>query len=132
MAADEATASDEGAVAKPLQAEAAVAETNGDKKTIDWKPKEGAEEVILELPPKLMGSVVFRAGILRDNDIAGASRLCQAIVGSDQFELILDAMDAANVTTDDEEGMTSLGDLLNKSLALYGLTEGESTASQES
>lgn len=127
-----AAPSSEAVADQPRQAEAAVEETTEERKSITWKPKEDAEEITLDLPPKLLGSVIFRAGILRDDDVVGSSRLSQAVLGGEQFDRVMDAMDAAGVTTDDEEGMTSLGNLLNSALAMYGLTEGESTASQES
>jgi hypothetical protein len=107
--------------------EAAVAENTETNHKVTYKL--GESEVELQLPPKLRASVIFRAGVLRDDDGAAASKLIQAVLGSEQFEQVMDAMDRAGMTIDDEAAMTSIGNLLNDALATYGVTPGKSEAS---
>lgn len=109
------------------KAEAAIAEGGPVEHKVTFKL--GESELEVQLPKKLKMSVMFRAGVLRDNDGQGASRLIQAVLGDEQFDQVLDIMDAEGQTTDDEEGMTAVGNLLNDALATYGVTPGESQAS---
>jgi hypothetical protein len=150
MAADDATAPpdlgvvaevpENGHAAKPApeeptpetsqQARAEAALDEGSDKTVVYRIRD--RELKLHLAPKLKASVMYRAGILRDDDGAGAARLAQATLGDEQFDQVLDEMDAAGLTIEDEEAMTSLGNLLNAALATYGVTPGESQASPKS
>lgn len=107
--------------------EAGIAEAEHKNHKVTWKLR--GEEIEFQLPEKLLLSVVHRAGILRDDDIAGATKLSEAIIGREEFARLLDKMDELQITVDDEEGATSVGNLINDALAVYGVTPGESEAS---
>lgn len=109
------------------KAEAAIAEGEPTNHRVTFRVRES--ELELQLPEKLKMSIMFRAGVLRDNDGQGASRLIQAVIGPEQFDDLMDMMDDNGLTVDDEEGMTAIGNLLNDSLASYGMGPGESQAS---
>jgi hypothetical protein len=110
------------------KADAAVAEAEGTNHKVTYRVR--GRELQLQLPAKLRASVIYRAGVLRDDDGAAASKLIQAVIGPEQFELVLDEMDEADLNIDDEEAMTSMGTLINDALAVFGVTPGESEASQ--
>lgn len=91
----------------------------------------------ITLPPKLRESVIWRAGILREDDFQGTARLVQSVIGAEQFARILDRLDEQEVyviepTEDDEEPVSPMGELLDKALSVYGLSLGESQASTDS
>lgn len=97
------------------------------------KPRNiGFRGIELELPPKLAASVLPRFWRLRDDDAAGAMRLLESIIGAGNFDRVLDKMDEDGLTVDDEDGLTELGNLISDSLGAYGMTAGESEASESS
>ena len=114
------------------EAKAAQKEKSGDAPTIEFMGMK------IVLPPKLRESVIWRFGILREDDFQGAARLVQSVIGQDQFALILDKLDEEEVfvderADDDEDPAVSpMAELLEKALAVYGLTPGESKASTDS
>ncbi len=112
------------------EAKAALQE-NGDGPTIEFMGLD------ITLPPKLRESVIWRFGVLREDDFQGIARLVQSVIGTEQFSLILDKLDEEEVyvvepTEDDENPVSPMGELLDKALAVYGLTPGESQASKDS
>lgn len=115
-----AAAPDKGAAAR------AEKETDSKPKVISFR---GVE---LTLPDQLLASVLLRAVRLRDNDLQGSIRMLESVIGSEQLDLVLDKLDADKVMIDDEDGMTEVGTLLNNALHEYGLTGGESPASNDS
>lgn len=114
------------AAARPRKDEAARAEKNGQPKEIEYRG------VTLTLPPKLLGSVPFRVGVLRDDDIIGASKLMQSILGEVEFQKVLDKMDEDGIDINDADGLSEVGELIQKALAQYGMSPGESQASAAS
>lgn len=105
---------------------AARAEANGKVEPISFRGLE------LKLRPKLPLSVIARYGVLRENDIAGSFRILEAMVGREQFSLLMDKLDEEEIDIDDEKGMTEVGELLRSAFIAYGLTEGEAEASDSS
>jgi hypothetical protein len=99
---------------------------NGKPKTLDFRG------VSILLPPKLMGSVLFRWARLRDDDLVGATKLAESIIGKEQFDRVLDKMDEDGIEFDDVEGMTEVGTLINKAFDAFGMSAGESSASGNS
>lgn len=108
------------------KAAAAQAESNG---KVDPIMFHGLE---LKLKPKLPLSIPMRIGVLRDDDVMGAFRIIESMVGRDQYQLLVDKVDEEGLDTDSEAGMTEIGELLNQALENYGLTQGEAQASDSS
>lgn len=108
------------------KAAAAQAERNGQPRTIEFRG------ITFELPVKLGASIIWRAGITRDDDIGGIARLVESVIGADGFSRVLDKLDADGVTVDDDEALDAVLDLLNRALGEYGLSTGESQASTRS
>ena len=108
------------------KAKAAVAESNGKVEPIDFRGLE------LTLTPKLPLSVVARFGVLRDDDVVGAFRILEAVIGRSQYQALMDKLDEEEIDVENEKGMTEVGELLNKALARYGLAPGEAEASDNS
>jgi hypothetical protein len=113
-------------VAAEKKAAAARAESNGQLEPIKFRG------IDLKLMPKLPLSVVGRASVLRDDDVPGIFRTLEAILGREQYQLVMDKLDDDSVDVDNEKGIAELGDILSKALEAYGLTPGESQASQDS
>lgn len=116
MAAGKAAASEKGAAAR--------------REAADEGPTLEFHGLTLQLPAKLPGSVVWRYGILRDNDVIGAARIIESMVGREQYNAIMDKLDEIGVTYDDEEGMTEIGQMAQNILEAYGMSQGEAEASQ--
>lgn len=89
----------------------------------------------LTLPPKLRESVIWRFGVLRETDIAGTARLVQAVIGTQQYQQVLDKLDEDEVyigESDSGDETSPMVILLRDALASYGLEPGESPASNGS
>lgn len=105
---------------------AAQAEKKNEEHVIEFR---GVE---IKLPPKLRESVIWRWGILRDGDVGGVARLIQSIIGESAFDEVLQKLDEDEVYVDPDAETSPLGELMEKALAEYGLTPGESQASNGS
>lgn len=148
MAADGAAVPQEGAAAEgqdlpnlgevptppdpQAKVDAAQAEVNGEGHRLHWGVNEDDEGLELTLPPKLRLSVVGRASVVREDDVEEIFQLIEAVVGREQYTLVMNELDKQEVTADNEDSAASLGRLLNDALGLYGTSPGESPASPNS
>jgi hypothetical protein len=109
-------------------ANAAQEEGSDQEHIIEWM---GLEIV---LPPKLRESVIWRFGILRDNDFQGQARLIESVIGAEQFAKVLDHLDEEDVYADpeNEDSKSPMAELIDDALGAYGLITGESGASTDS
>jgi hypothetical protein len=113
------------------KAEGAIAEAEGKERVISHQVGK-ADPITLTLPADLRASVVGRASVIRDQDIAEALKLCKSVVGVEQYEQVLNYWDDQELTANSEEFGNAVGNLLRDSLVAYGLTPGESEASPDS
>jgi hypothetical protein len=103
--------------------------------------KEGSDEehkidflgLEIVLPPKLRESVIWRFGILREDDFQGQAKLIESVIGAEQFAKVLDHLDEEDVFAEpeDEDSKSPMAELINSALGAYGLTAGESQASAD-
>ncbi len=114
------------AAAAKDKAAAAQAEANGGPEPVMFR------ELELRLNPKLPLSVVARLSVLRDDDVMGAFRIMEAMLGKSEFQRVMDKLDADDVTIDDDSVASEIGELINDALGRYGMTPGEAEASTTS
>lgn len=115
------------------QVAAATAEVGTNGHRVTYLVREGDEDPLeLVLPPKLLLSVIGRSSTVRQDDVEEIFQLIEAVVGREQYVLVMNQLDKHGVTTDDEEAASSLGRLLNDALTKYGTSSGESQASPDS
>jgi hypothetical protein len=109
---------------------AALGELNG-KREIEW------QGLTLSLAPKLPGSVLRAFGDLEGGKSIGPlNRIMQLALGADQFEEVWEKVDELELSIEDAMGvlMDESDDesLIPLIMATYGLSVGESSASQGS
>jgi hypothetical protein len=116
------------------RANAALAEKNGATQVVVYRV--GERELDIQVPARLPASFKFRLGALDDNDPV-ILRVIRKLIGSEQWEQIMDAMDEAGFFDDaggdsSPEADESIGNFVSDVAATYGLTPGESQASPTS
>lgn len=112
--------------AAPDKGAAARREAKNEEHTVTFRGME------IKLPPKLRESVIWRFGVLRRDDLQGAARLVQSVIGTEQFAAVLDKLDEDEVYVDEDAETSPMAELMNDALASYGLEAGESQASNGS
>jgi hypothetical protein len=114
------------------KAEAALAEKKDANHKVAFTVGEPPMEV--QCPPKMPASFKFRIGALDDNDPA-VLRVIRKLIGDEQWEEMMDRMDEADLFDEDgpnSEADNALGDFVQGIMKTYGVTPGESQASQKS
>lgn len=143
MAADdgavaEATAPDLTELPADQKVEAAKSEVEQSNHKVEFKIGEG-EALKVQLPPDLPASVALRLPVLRDDDGVKALELLEVLLSPENYDSVLRKVDAdgfkLRVSPEggfdiDEKVLSAIGTLINDALASYGLTTGESQASQ--
>jgi hypothetical protein len=117
---------------QPEKAEAALAEKKDANHKVAFTVGEPPMEV--QCPPKMPASFKFRIGALDDNDPA-VLRVIRKLIGDEQWEEMMDRMDEADLFDEDgpnSEADNALGDFVQGIMKTYGVTPGESQASQKS
>lgn len=112
--------------AAPRKGAAAVAETNGHARTIDFRG------TTLTLPKVLPGTLYFDLAELEDNggDLSTQVRLLDSLIGTDQVKVVRAKIAEDRVPLDDMVQVIS--DLFDSAFAAYDVTPGESSASPSS
>lgn len=112
------------------KAEAAIAEAEGRRKTVDLKV--GETEVTLTLPENFRASALARWSVLRDDDVIGALKVLRSVIGGPNYDRMMDVLDDEEVDADSEQFGTIIGNMTQDAITAYGLTPGEVEASPDS
>jgi hypothetical protein len=104
---------------------AARSEAKKEPKTVDFRG------LGFKLPEELPGALVFDwADVVESDDSASLVRLLRTLLGDDQVQQIRDKVTDDKVPLNDMLGV--LGELVADIIGAYGMSTGESSASQDS